>query len=318
MRKIAGATFVLLLLLALLSSCAPAVPTEKVSLQYRLQKGQTYFLRMNTEQKITQVLMGQEITVNQTMGLDARYDIRDVDAQGNMTAQVTIDAVRYRMESPMGRVEYDSQKPAAADPTAQVFSALVGAGYTVKMSPTGELLEVSGLEEMLEGILGRLDALGTSGEQLMQTLRQWFDEKSLAQETGLNTTIYPDYPVAVGESWSKEVSGGGMGIVALEINNTWTLRSCQSGVCTIEIRSTAQSATGAAPVEMMGIQVSYDISGDQSGTIQVDEATGWIVHADLKQHFEGKVAVKGGGQGIPSGMNWPITIESVITVDSRY
>lgn len=318
MRRVVGAVLVILSLLALLSSCAPMASVEKISLRYNLQKGQTYPLRVNMEQKISQTLMGQEIAVNQTLGLDVRYDIQEVDAQGNMTARVTIEGLRYRMESPMGNIEYDSRKGAAADPTAQVFGALVGAGFTLKMSPTGEVQEVSGVEEMVEGILERLDTLGASQDQLMQTLGQWLDEKGLAQTTGLNTVVYPDYPVAVGEAWSKEISGGGMGVVVLQINNTWTLRSCQGGVCTIEVRSTAQSASGAAPIEMMGIQVSYDISGEQGGTMQVDQATGWIVHADLRQNLKGKVAVKGEGQGIPSGMNWPITIESVITLDSRF
>ncbi len=318
MRKTVSVALVVLLLLALLSSCAPMASAEKILLRYNLQEGQTYSLRMNMEQKISQTLMGQEIAVNQTLGLDVHYDVQDVDNRGNMTAQVVIDALRYRMESPMGNIEYDSQKPAAADPTAQIFGALVGAGFTMKISPTGEVLEVSGVQEMVEDILGRLDTLGASRDQLMQTLGQWLDEKGLAQITGLNTAVYPDYPIAVGESWSKEISGGGMGVMALSINNTWTLRSCQGGACTIEVRSTAQSAAGAAPVEMMGIQVSYDIAGDQSGTIQVDRTTGWIIHADLKQRFEGKVAVKGGAQGIPSGMNWPIVIESVITIDSRF
>ncbi len=313
MRKIVGTLLVILLL----ASCAPMAPAEKVLLRYNLREGQTYPLRMNMEQKISQTLMGQEIAVNQTLGLDVRYDVRDVDAQGNMTGQVTIEALRYRMESPMGNIEYDSQKPTSADPTAQAFGALVGANFTMKISPTGETLGVSGIEEMMEGILDRLDTLGTSRDQLMQTLGQWFDEKGLAQTTGLGTAVYPDHPIAVGESWSQETSGGGMGIVALNVKNTWTLRSRQGGVCTIEVRSTVQSAPGAAPMEMMGIQVSYDIEGDQSGTIQVDEATGWIIHAELKQNLKGKVAVEGGGQGIPSGMNWPITIESVITIDSR-
>ncbi len=318
MRKIAGTVLIILSLLALLSSCAPMASVETIRLRYNLQRGQTYPLRMNMEQKISQTLMGQEIAIQQTLGLDAHYDIQDVDAQGNMTAQVTVDTLRYRMESPMGTIEYDSQKPETADPTTQIFSALVGAGFTMKMSPTGDVLEVSGVEEMVEDILERLDTLGTPRDQLMQTLGQWLDEKGLVQITGLNTTIYPDHPVAEGESWSKETSQRGMGEMALNIHNTWTLRSCQGEVCTIELRSTAQSAAGAAPIEMMGIQISYDIGGNQGGTVQIDRDTGWIIHAELEQNFEGKVAVKGDVQGLPSGMNWPITIKSVITIDSKF
>ncbi|MGB9722517.1 MAG: DUF6263 family protein [Chloroflexia bacterium] len=318
MRKIVMVALGLLLLLAMLSSCAPASPAEKVTLRYHLQKGQTYSLRMNMEQKITQSLLGQNIVVNQTLGLDMHYDVQDVDAPGNMTGRVTIGAVRYRMESPMGKIEYDSQKPTPADPTSQVLSALVGASFTMKISPTGEVLEVSGIQEMVEEVLGRLDTLGASRDELMQTLGQWMDEKGLVQTTGLSTAVYPDHPVAVGESWSQETSGGGIGAIALATHTTWTLRSRQGGVSTIEIRSTVQSAPGAAPMEMMGIQVTYDIGGTQNGTMQVDETTGWIVHAEVNQNLEGKIAVKGGGQGIPEGMNWPITIESVITLDSRF
>jgi hypothetical protein len=316
MRKIVGATLVILLLLALLSSCAPA-PAEKVLLRYRLQEGQSYALRMKTEQKITQSLLGQEIAINQTLGLDMRYDIQDVDPQGNMTAQVTIEALRYRMESPMGNIEYDSQKPASADPTAQAFGALVGANFTMKFSPTGQVLEVSGVEEMMESVLDRLDLAGMSQDQFRQSFGQWFDEKGLVQATGLNTALYPDYPIAVGETWSKETSGPGMMAVGLNMQNTWTLRSCQGGVCTIGVSTTVQTLPGAAPLEMMGIQVSYDFSGNQTGTMEVDQASGWVIHAELQQKLDGKVAVKGGGQGIPSGMNWPIAIESVVTLDSR-
>ena len=84
--------------------------------------------------------------------------------------------------------------------------------------------------------------------------------------------LYPDGPVAVGESWQRKVTTS-KGMPAV-LEAVYTLKNRSSGVCTIELHAKVSPNPDAPPVEMGTGKREYELSGEQRGTMVVDEASG--------------------------------------------
>jgi len=80
--------------------------------------------------------------------------IKDVDEAGNATAQITIEALKYiSKERNVVNLDFDSSREKNKD---NELNKLVGQSYTIKISPKGEVLNVSGGEEIKTIVAGNL------------------------------------------------------------------------------------------------------------------------------------------------------------------
>ena len=89
-------------------------------------------------------------------------------------------------------------------------------------------------------------------------------------------------------------------------SNTYTVRAVHrvAGVLTDD----------AGPVELGTGKMSYDLKGEQSGTADVDEATGWTRSLTTTQTVGGSLRFQAAG-GVPE-VNNPITIQEKVTIEA--
>jgi len=296
-------TFVgLLVIVALLVSCGGG--SKKLDLKLRLEPGKSYGAKMIADQTITQTLMGQTQTITQSIGMGYTYQVQSVDPDGSMWVKITYDWVSYKQDSPMGKVSYDSANPPATVPEAAIgYAALVGRGFSAKITPTGEMTDVRGADQMVAEILGAMNLpAGSARDQVEALLRTQLSDEALKDSFEKAALFYPDKPIAVGDSWSGQIAlASGMPMI---LDTTWTLKARKNGVATVETRSDARPNPGAKPLELAGMSISYELSGVQSGSMDLDEKTGWLLGGTLKQDVSGKVSAV--------GTSWPITIVSNI------
>ena len=296
-------TFVgLLVIVALLVSCGGG--TKKLDLKLRLEPGKSYGAKMIADQTITQTLMGQTQTITQSIGMGYTYQVQSVDPDGSMWVKITYDWVSYKQDSPMGKVSYDSANPPATVPEAAIgYAALVGRGFSAKITPTGEMTDVRGADQMVAEILGAMNLpAGSARDQVEALLRTQLSDEALKDSFEKAALFYPDKPIAVGDSWSGQIAlASGMPMI---LDTTWTLKARKNSVATVETRSDARPNPGAKPLELAGMSISYELSGVQSGSMDLDEKTGWLLGGTLKQDVSGKVSAM--------GTSWPITIVSNI------
>jgi len=291
-----------LAILALLASCGGG--SKKLDLRLRLEAGKSYGVKMTADQTVTQTLAGQTQTINQTIGMAYTYDVQSVGSDGTMLVKVTYDWVLYTQDGPMGKVSYDSANPPATIPEAALgYAALVGKGFSAKMTPTGDITDVQGVDEMIAQMLDTLGVPeGSARAELEASLRSQFGGEALKESFEKAAFFYPDKPVAVGDSWSRPIAlESGMPMI---LDTTWTLKARKNGIATVEARSNVQPNPGAKPLEMAGMTITYELSGEQTGTMELDEKTGWPVSATMKQNLTGQISAM--------GMTWPMTIVSDI------
>jgi hypothetical protein len=206
---------------------------------------------------------------------------------------------------------YDSDNPPAEiPPGAQAFSALVGNGFSMLITPQGRVLEVEGLEAMYEQMLQAIDLPDAAAEQqFRQTLEQQFGEEALKQQMNGASFEFPPEPIGIGESWTTTTEL--TVLMPMVIESKYTLRSVEGGLAELELSSTVNSSANAGPVDFGTFQIEYSVSGEQQGAVQVDLASG-MTSSQIHQTLSGEMVMAAEGETL----NVPISIRSTVEVES--
>ena len=288
---------------------------DKLQLLLRLKKDTSYTVKITNKQKISNTIHGEKRHTRRTTIITCVFSVQEVDSAGAAVLRCTYQSASLKQDGPAGKIEYDSTNPPATVPLqAQGIAALVGLDFSVKISPQGRVTAILGADEMTKAIIDRFDlAEGPAKRSLKKTPRQHSGSQTIRQMMENMTALYPDKPVAVGESWSKRFPTSD--VIPMVLDTTWTLRGRKGGVATIEARATIKSDPDAPPVQIGSSRFRYDLDGRQEGTLALEEATGWTMEAVIKQTLAGQVKVEGHPDH-PQGTSWPLAVDSTIAIES--
>lgn len=291
------------------TSTAPA----RITLRLKLIKGAPYALKSNVEQEITQGIGGGQ-KYSQTIGFGLSFNVQDVAADGTMAVRVAFDSVSMRMHGPGVDVAYDSVTgPAEPPPAAKGFAALVGQGFDMKLTPLGEVKEITGVDDMLAAVVRKMEGADEKQRaELDKALRTQFGDESLKQMMGQQFNMLPENPVGVGETWSRKLTLK-VGI-PMAIESTYTLKSRADGVAKVAVAIKITPNPDAAAMEVGPAKIKQSLAGVQSGTMDIDEATGWTKGAEMSQDLKGEIAVQMQGQ---APTTQPLAIKSRIVVTPK-
>jgi len=246
----------------------PAPTGKKIELKLNLKKGDrrkmTADMDMNME--MTAPGQGQKMKMNMSMGFGMGFDVLDVDEKGVHTIKATYDRIRMDMTGGPVSIQYDSEKPPALEnPMTQVFGAMVGQSLTMKVTPEGKTLEVKGADELAERIAGKLPPLARGGaKQQAESMTQSFDRMM---------AFLPKKPVDIGDTWSGNMDMTSDPNMPMKVDATYTLYDRKKGKAIVKVDGKMKSSEG--------------LSGTVSGTMTIDEATGWIDGGETSLDMKG-------------------------------
>src|SRR5260221_337299 len=308
-RLLAVAGLAMLCCLAQSASAADAI-----DLRLRPVKGQVQKIQATVSQKVAQTINGTDQSLTQTIGLGYTFTTEDVAADGAATIKVSYDAVSFKQVSQLGNVEYDSANPPAQiHPTARGFAALAGQSFTMRITPTGKVIEIQGLDQMVDAILKKLDIPESPSKAVQEkAIRHEFSEEALKENMESMLAIYPERPVAPGEQWTRKASiSKGLPMV---MDNTFTLKGVAGDVATLDVKSKLSSNSEATPIEAGQRKLTYSLAGEQTGTMKVDRATGWMRSAEMQQKVSGEMTTDAGSGRVAKS---PMTIETTVKLESK-
>lgn len=300
-----------LAVILLLASCGEK--GEKILIKLNLEAGKTYQIETIIEQKISQTIEGVTQQMRQTIGNGFDYAVVEKDRDGSVKVQITYTSVYIKQSSDMGAVEYDSKNPPETIPAiAQSYAPLVGLGFSARFSSTGKVSEVSGIEEMYDQVIAKMDLPdGPQKANIEKALKDQFGEKAITEMMEKSMTMYCSKPVGIGDSWSSDYSiTQGM---PMHLENEWILTERKNGIAFVDVKSKVSVDTDAPGLDMGGFKIKYNVSGEQSGSMEIEESTGWVQSSTLTQNLSGTLEMEK-NPTMPDGMSWPITLESTITM----
>jgi FKBP-type peptidyl-prolyl cis-trans isomerase len=296
------------------ATAAPA-QNEKVELHLRLKEGQAYGLRSLSEQKIVQTVNNQKVNVTQIVGFDIRYDVLKVDEAGNLTIKFTYTGATFMVNGPMGNIEYDSTLPDSKVPDmVKGIAALVGQSLQLTMSPAGRVLDMQGLDAMLQTMTSKIDIPNPQMREMVQAqMKAQFGADNIKKMAESSSAVYPDKPVAIGDTWTRGSTAVGMGGFGMTTQTTYTLKDRRDGIAYIDVVSKMGSEGDAAVLKIGTVDVKNDLSGEVKGSMELDEATGWVRKSEQRTQLSGKVTTVI-HRPAPEG---DLTVETPLSVDGR-
>lgn len=314
MKKLYFLLIVAYCILAALAQVSWATSGADVDLKLRLEKGKTYNLRTVNDTKMTLSLMGQEMKINQKMGYDITYEVQAVDDQGNAAIKAAFHSINMELEigEVSGKIEYNSVSPAEAE-----TPAANGPSCRMVLSKTGKVREVEGMKEVKTRMMEVLESSGeqeTIKEMMRMRFEEMFSDQKIVQMMGGVFGMFPDQPVGVGDSWSTtgitlkdmlktemRFSGGAGDLdikdMPIAEEHNWTLKERRDGVAVLAVVSVAKPKPEAGATEMEQSKPTLDLAGEQSGKLELEESTGWIVSGRMVYRFLGEQKIEDSPMG---------------------
>lgn len=157
-----------------------AAPT----LRWKFNPGEALHYEMDQKAVREVKANGQNIKTTVTQTLETVWAVQAVDASGTAEMTQTIERLRTKVDSPFGAVEYDSKSDkqpegAVAAGVVPVYKALVGARFRYKISPQGELSDVSVPEGLMKTLREAGPTAASSGMFTEDGLKNMIRESSL-------------------------------------------------------------------------------------------------------------------------------------------
>jgi hypothetical protein len=287
--------------------------TEKTQYRLKLEAGKQYYMQTIIDQQISNPTSSQEETAVITMGTGAQLDVRNIDANGNAQVTYTYKWIKIGVKTGTEGKVYDSSKKDSTVPKElQWFAPLLEESFSLKISPEARISEIKDLEKVRSNVRQKLPQ-GSMQELAMNSLNQWLDEQTIRESIENSMAIYPDRPVGVGDSWSRNVTYSSGSAMIFE--NKWTLKERKNGVAVIEVASTIKPNPQAKPAEMgsPGMTSSSEFTGNQQGLIEIQESTGLIINSKINQQMSGKTTIT--RPGVPDEVT-PMEITGVISMET--
>ncbi len=305
----------LVLLVSILAACGRSdAGTAPTLFQLKLKQGETYRTVMTMDQTVEQTLLGETEKTTSVTQMTLSYTVSQVDADGTIHMESTYEQVALAQGSAADAVKYDSANPSAnqnAEQIAPIYDKIIGQTISVQFAPNGEVKSVEGFDAIIESMMGTMPE-GPMREQFRQSMTDIF-EQSVTGNSG-NLAYFPGQAIKVGDSWPQKTSTSTT-MFNIELDTTYTLKERKDGIATIETTSVGTFLPGENG-EIMGMQMNFNMQGGQTGTLAVDEATGWTIRSEIQQNYAGTIEI-GAPDSSDMNMTMPMTITTLVKTEPK-
>lgn len=268
------------------SSCNSGKPGtgEKFDIKLNLPEGVAYLYNMVMDQEVS----FSGMSMHQHLDMDLKYEMMHAD-DSMKKLSVLYDHIAMNMSGPQGEITFDSRDSGSSGPGPDMSSlrSLINKPVFIYLDEKGRYQKTEAA--FLDSLLRDKPVADTA---LIAMVNRSFD-------------FYPGQAVGIGESWHKKTSIT-MGNLAMEMDNTYTLKSVEHGIATILV--TSLLSLPEKSMETNGMKVNINMTGKQSGAMEVMVSTGQVISGKTQQTIEG--VMEGSGQKIPMSATGNISISS--------
>lgn len=258
----------------------------QVTLTFNPDMGVKYRYSMGMEQDMTQLVMGQEIPMKNSMITSYEMTVLEKKAEGVKVGFRFLD-IYFEMSSAMGGMKYDSKNPVETkeqgleDIMTKMFGGLLNQQFEATILPDGSVASVTGMDAIAAAIVKGMESYGSQAVQMSEgIIKQQFNNEAMRKSFEQSFKIYPGKPMQVGDSYNTTREAGILTGVSMTIQSTYQLVSADDARAHMVVKSTIDGMDGK-------------LKGEQDGTIQFDLKTGMPSEMILNQKMEGTISAHG-------------------------
>ncbi|MFI5153856.1 MAG: DUF6263 family protein [Chitinophagales bacterium] len=292
-------------LVALLAfSCISVLAQGQYALALNLQKGNTYFLKINSTIDVNSEMNGEKMPVNSIMNAIARCKVvnaSDMDYE----LEVSYDSMHLSIKSPMGYIEFGSGPSSSkVNMMPGPFGGMMNQRMTVTVLKNGAVSKIKGPDTTgFSSMLKRYPQIDQLKKMLFMGHMKHFDKEAMKKNLEMMTAIFPNKKVSLHEEWGASIQPDS--IMNHSMKTSYQLVDYKGGLATIQGHSTS-SSTGMQK-QNNDFPGTYNLNGKTESTIVVDANTGWVKQAEIRNDLSGQIQLKDspmvkGGKTIPVQM----------------
>ena len=288
-----------------------AAPGDKVEIRWKFEKDKKFYQEMATKTVQNMKVMGLEVNQTQEQTFYFLWEVKDVDANQNVTLSQKIEGVKLAIDIAGNRISYDSSNPTTANTSlAEFFKQLVGAEFKLTLDKDMKVTKVDGREEFLK-------RLGQSNQTMEPLLKKVLNEEALKQMADPTFGMVPGKPVGVGDTWTKDTRLNLGPVGGYKNTYKYTVESIDQGIAKIKVE---MSLTYEVPTESgeglpFRIKAAKLTSKDSGDTITFDTNKGRLDKSEMKIKLEGDLEIEISGQATKVEMKQDQTT-TITTSDS--
>lgn len=300
------------LMLFVLSAVLISCKSETTDLSLRLEKGKEYRQSMISESTIVQDFDGQEMKMEMNISGTMLYVVKEVNTDSYLM-DCQFESLEMSMEMPQGSMSVSSASNDPNDIFSSMMKAMTNKNFEVVMSKTGKVIEVRNIEQLWDSTINAFEELPQmQREQMKAQLMNAYGDKALKGNIEMSTAIYPDYAVNLGDTWNVDTTLNSAGMAA-KITTEYEFSQLESDYALIKGTSKINTDDNNDTIEAENLAMKFDLSGNMTSEIKVDNTTGWIIEATIKQEIKGDTFIEENPQ-MPEGMKIGMKLNSTMTV----
>jgi len=206
------------------------------------------------------------------LNVEVTYDqlITNVDAEKNTTAEITIKALNYFSSSAdVVYIDFDSSRQADA---ASAFARLIGQTYTIKVSPSGKVVQISNLDSARNAVKTGPDA---------RTAEQFLGDESIKRRHEILALPDKDTKaLKVGDTWSRVVSSPQGALIPKNYEKVYAVKKITNQnngrLALIEMSATPASKQLGKADSLETFESFFDTEDNYTGRLLIDIKTGKV------------------------------------------
>ena len=275
------------------------------NLEFKPKPGTKYEVQLTTNSITTQDVMGNKVDVKSLTEMVMNYDIEDgTNGGADKIIRMTFKSMRSSQSADGNEVVVDTNIPDTSNPSAVIMHEMMGAQFVIGINSKGEVIDVKGQDEFIKKVIEAASSKSNAmSSQMIAGARNFMSDDILKNMMEQSFKIFPGTKVKTGDSWKKSM------IITrplpMNIESNFTLDKVEGNVAKLNIASVVTPGKGG--MEMMGTTIETELSGTQSGSMDIDTETGMTIVADIKQNIAGNM--KAMDQVIPLSINSVITMK---------
>lgn len=302
------AAFCTVVMLFVVSGC-----NQALDLGLKVQKGDKYNTHMVNNQETLANFNNQEIKTNQIMDMNLSLEVKDIDQDKNVTIYYKYDSMKISSESASQKIEYDSEQDDENNPLSLVYGGIIGKGFTVKLDKKGQVLEIKGIDELLDSMVATIPGDSEQKQAFKKSLAQTFGDDAIKAMLEQSMNYYPKQSVKTGDTWENKMDINVL--FPITITNKWKLLGEKDGLLNIDVQATIKADSKNESVDFMGVKANVNLAGDCKGTINVNKANGITGNGKLVQNMSGEMELLA-SKSVPESFKMPMKITSNITFET--
>ena len=292
---------------------------QPVSLRYHWTKGEVveYRFTLQSKSSVSGVPGRDDSSTEQNVTQRIRLTVDDVSGDGAASMHEMVTQIRSEMQTPMGKVTYDTTEPGKAsdDPVvgtmAKMFGAVIGEPIAIVLGPDGSVRKVEGGSRLIDRI-GESVKADRNAVMMSQALRSLYSDEALRSMLEQTFSKLPAGPVNAGDTWNGQLALGNETIGRIAAALTFTLKELdgagpsQRAIIGASMKLTQEVRPPAAG----GARVSLTLGDSRGeGEIRFDVARGRILRSTMKTEMPSTVNMTA-----PDGS--PVTFRNRVTTSA--